>query len=783
MNEPTASLLDWIRAELRQPAVKRAIRGFLALVVGLIGLSYLALRGPLSPEGYVLLVIAAGLAVWAARARGQAVPVPPIPVPPEPAQLSSAPKVVRGTVAWGRILRPCAAFLLALVAQAVMDLRPSGYPASTRLAGVLYLLPILVLIWSWRAGDWQVLELREEADPAGSWVLSLPSVLCAWLGAGLSLAAYLAFKGDVFTPTNLTLWILALLLWLVALSPSESGTPRVLRLLKEWAQRLWARLKSLENGVHLSGWTLLVLSGFLLAAFFRLYRLDLVAPEMTSDHAEKLLDVMDVIAGKYSTFFPRNTGREFIEFYLAAFVATTFGTGISFITLKIVTAAAGLATLPYVYLLGKEIADRRVGLVAMVLTGIAYWPNVNSRIGLRFPFLPLFVAPALYYLIRGLRHRRAEDFLWAGIALGLGFNGYSPIRILPFVMLAAVILFSLHRQAKGSRVWAWKGLLAAFVPAFVLGLPLLHYAMNNPFVFWERTLTRIGQSEATYPGNPILLFVQNQINALLMFNWSDGTAWFLGVPGRPALDIVSAALLVLGLFFLLGRYLRHRNWLDLFLLFSIPLLMLPSSLAIAFPIENPAENRTSGVYPIVFVVVAIGAVMLLDTLKGRLSQWSYRFLVLPCAGLLFMGAMVQNYQITFEQYPTQYRLAAQNASEIGALVEAFARSVGDYQDAYVIPYPYWVDTRLVGMYGGDPSRDFALPPASLQTLNPEGQPLLIVFNRNDRDTLKVVSSRFPSGRLQRFASKVPDHDFFYYFVPGSPTQSAGQSAGSASSSP
>ncbi len=777
MSESTPSLLDWIGAELKQPAVKRAVRGFLASVAALIGLAYLVLRGPLSPEGYLLLLVAAGLVVWALRTRAEAIPVAPIPLTAFVPQSSRAAEIrvqaVQPAAAWGRILRPCGVLLLALAAQAVMDFRPSGYPASTRLAGILYILPISLLVWSWRAGDLRLLELKEETVPAGRWALSLASVLCAWLGVGLSMAAFLSFEGDVFTATNLTLWILALLFWIVALSPAELGSPRVLRLVKEGVQKLWTHLKSAGKGVQLSGWTLLVLAGLLLVAFFRFYRLDLVAPEMTSDHAEKLLDVMDVLAGKYSTYFPRNTGREFIEFYLAAFVATAFGTGISFLTLKIVTAAAGFATLPYVYLLGKEIADRRVGLVAMVLSGIAYWPNVNSRIGLRFPFLPLFVAPALYYLIRALRHRRAEDFLWAGLALGLGLNGYSPIRILPFVMLAAVLVFSLHRQSSGLRGWTWRGLLAAFIPAFVLGLPLLHYATSNPFIFWERTLTRIGESEAAYPGNPLVIFLQNQVNALLMFNWSGGTAWFLGIPGRPALDVVSAVLFILGAFFLLARYLRQRNWLDLFVLVAIPLLMLPSSLAIAFPLENPAMNRTSGAFPIVFVVAAIGAVMLLDTLQAHLSKRTYRFLVLPCAGLLLVGSIAQNYFLTFDQYPGQYRLAAQNASEIGALVSAFAHSVGSYPDAYVVPYPYWVDTRLVGMYAGDPTRDYALPRDSLETLTPAGEPLLVIFNKDDHDTLNVLAARFPSGRLQRFTSQVAGHDFFLYFIPGSPTQSGG----------
>ena len=72
---------------------------------------------------------------------------------------------------------------------------------------------------------------------------------------------------------------------------------------------------------------------------------------------------------------------------------------------------------------------------ALLFAGIAYWPNVISRVGLRFPLYPLFVAPTLFYLLRGLRTRNRNDFILSGIALGIGLHGYSPIRILPFVVV------------------------------------------------------------------------------------------------------------------------------------------------------------------------------------------------------------------------------------------------------------------------------------------------------------------------------------------------------------
>ena len=79
-----------------------------------------------------------------------------------------------------------------------------------------------------------------------------------------------------------------------------------------------------------------------------------------------------------------------------------------------------------------------------------------------------------------------------------------------------------------------------------------------------------------------------------MFNIDDGEIWVHSVPHRPALDTVSAALFLLGVVLILIRYIRNRHWLDLFLLISIPLLLMPSILSLAFPGENPALNRAGG---------------------------------------------------------------------------------------------------------------------------------------------------------------------------------------------
>ena len=89
----------------------------------------------------------------------------------------------------------------------------------------------------------------------------------------------------------------------------------------------------------------------LLVVFLRAYRIGEIPAEPFSDHAEKILDVFDISQGKFSIFFERNTGREAFQMYWSLLVMKLFGTGFTFLGLKIGTVLLGLFTLPFVYLL------------------------------------------------------------------------------------------------------------------------------------------------------------------------------------------------------------------------------------------------------------------------------------------------------------------------------------------------------------------------------------------------------------------------------------------------
>ncbi len=469
--------------------------------------------------------------------------------------------------------------------------------------------------------------------------------------------------------------------------------------------------------------------------------------------------------GQHSIFFPRNTGREALQMYLTAAVAVVLKTGISFMSLKIGTVLVGLFTLPYVYLLGKEVGNRWVGLFALVLAGIGYWPNLISRIGLRFPLYALFAAPVLYYLMRGLRTMNRNDFVLCGLALGLGLHGYSPMRIVPFVVILLVLLYLLHDQAAGKRRHAVLAIgIIAFV-SFLVFIPLLRYMMDNPDMFSYRALTRLGTEERPYPGPVWQIFLSNLWKAEIMFFWKNGNIWVHSIPDRPALDVITAALYFIGVVLILVRYVRQRHWEDLFLLLAVPLLMLPSILSLAFPDENPSLNRTSAAIVPVFVIAGVALEGLVRGMYSRASSSGGRMVAVLITLAILAGSATQNYELVMIQFKQQFLAGAWNTSEIGRVIRGFADSIGNRDTAYVVPYPHWVDTRLVGINAGYPDKDYALWPEDFEQTLGEQRSKLFIIKPENQPALDKLRQLYPEGVLTLHRASLPGKDFLIFLVP------------------
>lgn len=682
-----------------------------------------------------------------------------IPSPGEPAErpafrtvVSETPTKARGAprlASWP--WRSLGAIFFALIAQALLE--PGRRDVVWGV--ILYWYAAILAVWAYLRGEWRLAPLKSQEERYDSLTVRRNPLL---IGLGLSALAFVAFGSGRFNLINTSLWIAGIALVARAFWSNISG-PAV------WLERIRTAISRGEWHVTLSWRTLIALAVIAVALFFRFYRLNTVPLEMTSDHAEKMLDMWDLLHGQYKVFFPRNTGREAVGFYWLAAVFELFGTGYTYLSLKIGTALMGLLTLPFIYLLGKEMANRRVGMYATMFAAVAYWPNVVSRVGLRFPLYMLFTAPTLYFLVHGLRTMRRNDFIWAGIFLGLGLQGYSSFRIVPFVVIAAVAIYLIHTRSHYLKVQSIFGLSIITLISFLVFLPLFRYTLSNPEQVFYRSLTRVGTLEHPLPGSPFMIFLSNLWEGITMFFWSDGQTWLHSVPGRPALDVAAAGLFFLGVLLVMVRWIQRRNWQDLFWILSIPLLLMPSILSLAFPGENPSLNRPNAAIIPVFLLVGLA----FDGLTSAVTQsWhgaGGKVAAVTLGLVLLVMSSAQSYDLVFNQWNRIHRMSTWNSSEIGSVIRSFAESVGTPDSAWVIPYPYWVDTRVVGIVAGYPTKDYALDPEELASTVSYPEDKLFILYPQDQANVQQLEKLYPTGELSTYHSQEPTKDFLIFFVP------------------
>ncbi|MBA4380440.1 MAG: hypothetical protein C0393_07175, partial [Anaerolinea sp.] len=99
--------------------------------------------------------------------------------------------------------------------------------------------------------------------------------------------------------------------------------------------------------------------------------------------------------------------------------------------------------------------------------------------------------------------------------------------------------------------------------------------------------------------------------------------------------------------------------------------------------------------------------------------------------------------------------------------EQFGQTYGSTDNAWIVPYPHWVDTRLPGVWAGIPNRDFAVWPQDLGTTLPVSGAKLFIVNPQDTDGVASLDQLYPQGVFSRYksATGIEGKDFMIFFVP------------------
>ncbi|MDO8655293.1 MAG: glycosyltransferase family 39 protein [bacterium] len=381
----------------------------------------------------------------------------------------------------------------------------------------------------------------------------------------------------------------------------------------------------------------------LLAAFLRLWQLQVIPPGIYPDEAQNAMDAIQTLETRQpQVFYPANNGREGLFNNLTALSFAIFG--ISIWSFKIVPAAAGILTVLGQYLLSKElllkILDRKraelAALLAAFLLAVSFWHINFSRIQFRAILLPLVLSFAFFFLLQGMRTRKLWNFAVAGVIYGLGFYTYISFR-LSALLVGAALLIWIFQAMKEKWLRQYLVLASVFsVIVVVVAMPLLLYFFSHPEFF----ISRAEGVSIFAKDNPLLAFGESLGKHLAMFHIAGDNNWRHNVAGRPEISIAA------GLFVLLAIAYAFKKWSSSYALLFIWFfaLLLPGVLTFE---GIPHSLRVIGVIPAVYALAGLGALLFFSWLKNILDQKKAPRVIFPILLGFFLTSSVI---VTFNEY-------------------------------------------------------------------------------------------------------------------------------------
>ena len=424
----------------------------------------------------------------------------------------------------------------------------------------------------------------------------------------------------------------------------------------------------------------------LVAAFFRLYRLNSPVPGVIVDAGFIGLDMRDVLAGHWHIFFPNATGHEALFIYWGALIIWLGGANP--FALEFATVSMNLLGVAAAFRCFKALFGWRISIVASMLFAVSFWMVNVGRLVYTANSLPVFLLATIYLLWRTLRTGKRKYAVLGGLALGLTLYTYLASRALPLL----IVLICLAEWRLALR--RWRPLLIFTVIALLIVAPEAIYLVLHPTIALERvdmvalnTRGRLLKGAGTTP-------VQGFLNVAGMFFIKGDMNGFANIPGRPVFDPLTAAFFAAGL--AIAIFESRRNARYRWPLLWLVVMSLPSALSL----ESPHSVRLYGMAPVTFLFPALAFAPLWDTRghhstedreSGRLApggvgsggQRALNIASVAVATAIVAGNGVSTFGLYFGQFQTSsanYRMLQGNQTKLAQFVATQPESTMYFSD-------------------------------------------------------------------------------------------------------
>ncbi len=511
----------------------------------------------------------------------------------------------------------------------------------------------------------------------------------------------------------------------------------------------------------------------LIGVFFRLHQIADLPPGDGFDPAYYGLDALLILDGELPIYLPTNYGREPLFSYLVATMFLLLGPGTAGI--HIASALVGIFTIPALYLVGDELFKlqkmgmlrRWGGVLAALILAISFWHLNWSRYGVRAILIPLVFSLTMFFLLRGLRKRRAVDFTAAGILLGISFYTYQLAQLLPLLLFLILLYDVISRRSFKKQ--EMRPFLLVFGTALLLWLPLAAYAFTHPGVFNQRVgdVFIFNDSSRVLEQLPLLLEKGRQV--LLLFAFEGDLSPMTNLPARPLFNPFLSFFFLAGILISIWRFRQART---LVLLLWLALMVTPVLLA-----EKAAlGKRALGALPAVLLLITVGLLWPLDNLMGSMAirdmkkKWTaVLYLALISGGLLFTAYNTyQDYFIRWGSISELYNTYDVGVKEIGQYIAALPAEETIYLS------PTWQEHASLRLHANqrDDMHSFNGRHCFVFPQRTENTTTYLIVPEDDKNSLALLAKYFPQGAAAHEGILGNgEHYFTAYQIPaGSPAQ-------------
>jgi hypothetical protein len=178
--------------------------------------------------------------------------------------------------------------------------------------------------------------------------------------------------------------------------------------------------------------------------------------------------------------------------------------------------------------------------------------------------VPLVAVLLFWFFLRGWATHRKRWFILAGFFMGLAAYTYSAARLLPVILVLAILpefLAFLPRSASSLKTYAIRNtyylLIFAFTAALT-SLPMAWYLLTHPAQFAARAGSVMVWYFLATPTEIMAEIGRNLLRVVGFFGWQGSPNPIFGPPNYPGSPLILAPFLLSGL------VICRKNWRDLF---------------------------------------------------------------------------------------------------------------------------------------------------------------------------------------------------------------------------